>query len=95
MTGAWLFAVPLLDTSTLIWRHCRERRSTFAADQHHLHHAFLGVGYSVEDAWAAISLLPLLLAGIGLPLEFNTLPQYLSFYAYLEYFSGVLLLYQA
>jgi len=49
-----------------------------------LHHAFLRAGYSVGDTWAAISLLPLLLAGIGILLEFSTLPQYFGFYAFLS-----------
>jgi len=83
MTAVWLIAVPLLDTSTLMWRRWRSGQSAFAADQYHLHHAFLRAGYSVGETWLGITLLTLLLAGIGVALEFSGFPGYVSFYVFM------------
>ncbi len=83
MTAVWLFAVPLLDTTTLIWRRWGEGRSAFSADQNHLHHAFLRAGFSVGAAWAGMMAFSLVLAGIGAAFEFSFLPDYFSFYTFM------------
>jgi len=83
MTAVWLFAVPLLDTSTQIRRRWSEGRSAFSADQNHLHHAFLRAGYTVGQAWRAITLLALVLAGAGIGFELSELPEWISFYTFM------------
>ena len=83
MTAVWLIAVPLLDTSTLIWRRWREGRSAFSADQRHLHHAFLRAGFSVGQTWVAMTGLALLCAGVGFAFEMSGAPDYLSFWTFL------------
>lgn len=83
MTAVWLVAVPLLDTSTLIWQRWREGRSAFSADQHHLHHAFLRAGYSVGQTWLALTGLALACAGVGVTFELAGAPDYLSFWTFL------------
>jgi UDP-GlcNAc:undecaprenyl-phosphate GlcNAc-1-phosphate transferase len=85
MTAVWLFALPLLDTSTLIWTRWRSGRSAFAADQRHLHHAFLRAGYSVGQTWNAMTLLALVLAGVGIGFEVSGLPDYFSFYGFMAF----------
>ena len=83
MTAVWLFAVPLLDTTTQMWRRWRMGRSPISADQHHLHHAFLRAGYSTGETWLNISLLALVLAGAGVLLEVSGAPDYLSFWLFM------------
>ncbi len=83
MTAVWLFAVPLLDTATLIWRRWRDGRPVLSADQYHLHHAFLRAGFSVGQAGLTILLLALLMSGIGILFEVSELPGYLSFYTFM------------
>lgn len=83
MTAVWLFAVPLLDTASLIWRRWREGRSAIHADQSHLHHVFLRAGYSVEETWGRIMLLAAILAGLGVFFELSGLPNWLSFYTFM------------
>jgi len=83
MTAVWLFAVPLLDTTTSIWRRWRAGRSAFSADQNHLHHAFLRAGYSVGQTWAGITALALALALFGVGFELSRLPEWLSFYTFI------------
>ena len=83
MTAVWLIAVPLLDTSTLIWKRWREGRSAFSADQHHLHHAFLRAGFSVGQTWVAMTGLALICAVIGVAFEVAGAPDYLSFWTFI------------
>ena len=88
MTAVWLFAVPLLDTTTQIWRRWRAGLSPFDADQKHLHHAFLRAGYSTGEAWLNITLLAAVLGGFGVLLDISDLPEYLSFWIFLAFAFG-------
>ncbi len=83
MTAVWLIAVPLLDTSTLICMRWREGKSAFEADQYHLHHAFMRVGYSVQTTWLAVTAVALFFAVVGLLMEFAGVADYLSFYLFM------------
>jgi UDP-GlcNAc:undecaprenyl-phosphate GlcNAc-1-phosphate transferase len=83
ITAVWLFAVPLLDTSTLIYTRWRSGQSAFEADNQHLHHAFLRAGFSVESTWLCISVFAILLALSGSALELSPLPGYWSFYIFM------------
>ena len=83
MTAVWLIAVPLLDTATLIWRRWRRGESALAADQHHLHHAFLRAGFSTGQAWFGIIAFAIVLAAAGAAFEASDLPDYLSFWAFI------------
>jgi UDP-GlcNAc:undecaprenyl-phosphate GlcNAc-1-phosphate transferase len=82
MTAVWLFAVPLLDASCLIWRRWGEGRSAFAADQNHLHHAFsraVSAWSKPGCAWLCCSR-P---GGFGIGFEMSKLPEWLSFYTFM------------
>jgi UDP-GlcNAc:undecaprenyl-phosphate GlcNAc-1-phosphate transferase len=83
MTAVWLFAVPLLDTTTQIWRRWRAGLPVFGADQHHLHHAFLRAGYTTGETWSNITLLALAAGGVGVLLEVSAAPDYLSFWLFI------------
>lgn len=83
MTAVWLIAVPLLDASTLIWSRWRYGRSAFSADQNHLHHAFLRAGFSVGETWVSITLLALVLAGVGILFDISGAPDYVSFWTFM------------
>ena len=83
MTAVWLFAVPLTDTSTLIWRRWRSGQSALSADQYHLHHAFLRAGYSTGETWLNIMLLALAGGVLGAGFELSGLPDYFSFWFFL------------
>jgi UDP-GlcNAc:undecaprenyl-phosphate GlcNAc-1-phosphate transferase len=83
MTAVWLFAIPLLDTATNIWRRWRAGESALKADQHHLHHAFLRAGFSVRQSWLMITAAAVLAAAIGLIFEVTGAPDYLSFWTFM------------
>lgn len=83
MTAVWLMAVPLLDTTTLMWRRWRSGRSAFSADQNHLHHAFLRAGFSVRKTWINITLLAIVCSGLGMLFEIFAVPSYVSFWIFM------------
>jgi len=83
MTAVWLLAVPLLDTTTLMWNRWRSGRSAFSADQYHLHHAFLRAGFSVEQTWLRVTLLALVLGGVGILFDLVGAPGYVSFWVFM------------
>jgi UDP-GlcNAc:undecaprenyl-phosphate GlcNAc-1-phosphate transferase len=62
-TLLWLFAVPLLDTLSLIVRRVLAGRSPFRGDRQHLHHLLLDCGLTPRQATCAM-----LAASIGLGL---------------------------
>jgi UDP-GlcNAc:undecaprenyl-phosphate GlcNAc-1-phosphate transferase len=83
MTAVWLFAVPLLDTITVMWRRLRDGKSPLDADQHHFHHAFLRAGFSTRQTWLTITGFAILMAVVGLAFELSAVPEYLSFWCFL------------
>jgi undecaprenyl-phosphate alpha-N-acetylglucosaminyl 1-phosphatetransferase len=83
MTAVWLFAVPLLDTTTVMWRRIKAGKSPFDADQHHLHHAFLRAGFTVGQTWWGMTALAMTFAAIGLSFELTGAPDYLSFWTFM------------
>ena len=83
MTAVWLLAIPLMDTSTLIWRRWRAGQSALAADAQHLHHAFLRAGFSVGTTWFLIMLFAIALGLIGYLFEISSLPNHYSFWAFI------------
>jgi UDP-GlcNAc:undecaprenyl-phosphate GlcNAc-1-phosphate transferase len=90
MTAVWLFAVPLLDTTTLMWHRWREGGSALRGDQHHLHHAFLRAGFSTGQAWLGIVSLAIVFAGAGALFEASTLPEHYSFWTFMVVAYGYL-----
>jgi UDP-GlcNAc:undecaprenyl-phosphate GlcNAc-1-phosphate transferase len=83
ITAVWLIAVPLLDTSTLIKKRWREGKSALAADQYHLHHACMRIGYSVGQTWWVITGMAVFFALIGILTELINVPDYASFYLFI------------
>jgi len=80
MMAVWLFAVPLMDTTFLILRRVRYRRSPLAADRHHLHHAFLNAGFTTGQTWNRMMLMAMAGGLIGFAFERSGLPEYWSFW---------------
>ncbi len=83
VTALWLFAVPLVDTVSVLWRRMAAGRSPFDADHQHAHHLLQRAGYGVNASLAL--LLGAQIAGmvIGVGLERAGLPQPLSFATFL------------
>jgi UDP-GlcNAc:undecaprenyl-phosphate GlcNAc-1-phosphate transferase len=63
VAALWLYAVPLIDTVSVMWRRMDEGRSPLQPDQRHLHHMMLRTGLSVRRAWMLLMLIAT--AGVG------------------------------
>ncbi len=83
MTAVWLLAIPLLDTTSLMWRRWRSGRSATSADQNHLHHAFLRAGFSVEQTWLMITAAALAAGAVGILFQLTHTPDYISFWTFM------------
>jgi len=88
MTAVWLFAIPLLDTTTVMWRRWRAGVSPLEADRHHFHHAFLRAGFTVRQTWLAMTGLAMLLAAVGLTFEMGGVADYYSFWTFMAVAMG-------
>lgn len=69
VTALYLFALPLIDTVSIMLRRLAEGRSPFSPDQNHIHHLLMRLGLSVPQTWTVMMLTALLLVGLGVGLE--------------------------
>ncbi len=83
VTALWLFAIPLMDTVSVMLRRISCKKSPFSADNNHLHHILLSAGFRVEDAVFVIGSLQLLLGTIGVAGMLFRLPEAIMFAGFL------------
>ena len=90
VTALWLFALPLLDTvSVLVWRIVKGS-SPFSPDREHLHHILQEAGYTPGQAVAIMWAIAALLAVIGLCGNALSLPESGMFAVFLAVFAAYL-----
>ncbi len=91
VTALWMFAIPLIDTVSIMIRRVAKGQSPFFPDRAHLHHIIMRVGYSDRYALFFITLLSVILAAFGIWMEVNNISELTSFVFFLV-FSFVYLL---
>jgi UDP-GlcNAc:undecaprenyl-phosphate GlcNAc-1-phosphate transferase len=69
VTALWIIAIPLMDMLAIVTRRARNGKAPFQPDQNHLHHLFMGRGMSDRKALAAIGLLAIIFAVVGIVTE--------------------------
>lgn len=79
VTALWLFALPLLDTLSVMLRRILRKRSPFAPDREHLHHVLIVAGYSPQEVVVIAACGAALFAGLGLLLLQAGVPDYWQF----------------
>lgn len=84
----WLFAVPLMETLTMMIRRVRHGRSPFSADREHLHHMLEMAGFSCRGTLSIIVLAAVFFAAIGLVGHFMQVPEPVMFYSFLALFGA-------
>lgn len=92
VTALWLYAVPLIDTVSVMVRRVWLKKSPFKADRGHLHHLLVDAGFRVRQVVYMMVLLQILLAGIGVLMLRNGVPQAIGFFGFLGLFAVYLLL---
>ncbi|MDD3519403.1 MAG: MraY family glycosyltransferase [Chromatiales bacterium] len=83
ITAAWLVALPLLDTLSVMIRRVMRGRNPFAPDHEHLHHILKRAGYTDRQTVAVLLGFSSLLAGIGIAAHLLDVPDPLMFYAFM------------
>lgn len=88
VTAIWLFAIPLMDTVTVMLRRIWRRQSPFVPDHNHLHHILLHAGFRIEDTVFVIGTLHLTLGSIGLLGFYIGIPESFMFFSFLLIYTG-------
>ncbi len=83
VTALWIFAVPLIDTVTMMIRRLRLGRSPFTADREHFHHILLAAGFTPKQTVGVMVLLASAAAAVGLAGHFLGVPEHWMFWGFL------------
>ncbi|MDD5480378.1 hypothetical protein [Rhodoferax sp.] len=86
VSALWLFAVPLLDTVTIMFRRIARGNSPFAADREHLHHILMLAGFGVNRAVLIILSIHGLCILIGMGSIYYQIPDWVMFWLFLGLF---------
>ncbi|WP_339331178.1 UDP-N-acetylglucosamine--undecaprenyl-phosphate N-acetylglucosaminephosphotransferase [Aeromonas hydrophila] len=86
VTALWLIAIPLMDMTCIMVRRIRKGVSPFKPDREHLHHICLRAGLSSHQALVVICGLAILLAVVGIVLEYWSVPEWISFLLFMLIF---------
>jgi len=84
----WLFGIPLIDTLVVMARRMKRRQSMFAADRTHIHHVLQQAGFTVRRTVLMLSLVQLVLVGIGVFFYYVHAPSYLVFWSFMLLMAG-------
>ena len=91
VTALWLFAVPLIDTVSVMVRRIWLKRSPFKADRWHLHHLMIDAGYRVRQVVLIMGAYQLIMAAIGTWMLWSGVKEVVAFSLFLSVFVGHML----
>lgn len=83
VTALWIYAIPLLDSVSIMIRRVVNGKSPLSPDREHLHHYIISRGYSERQALLIIILLSLAMAIIGIAFEINNFSERVMFSAFI------------
>lgn len=86
VAALWFFALPLMDTVTVMFRRLLSGRSPFKPDREHLHHILQASGASVNQAVLKILGLQFLCIVYALTSIIFTIPMWISFWLFMTSF---------
>lgn len=75
VSALFFFAVPLIDTVSVMWRRISAGKSPFQPDQQHLHHILQRTGLSVNASLLVIVAIAVAFAGLGIVLAAFAIPE--------------------
>lgn len=88
VTALWIFAIPLMDTISLIIRRYRKGRSPFSPGRDHIHHILLRSGLSIKQTVAALAVASAALASIGILGQSVGVREAYMFFAFIGLFAA-------
>lgn len=83
MVFAWILALPVIETATLMVRRLLRLRSPLQADREHLHHYLLWCGISRRVTTGLMVLMTLILGGFGVVAWLQGVPERVLFWAFI------------
>jgi len=83
VTALWIYAIPIIDASSVMIRRISNGESPFAPDRKHLHHFFILSGYSDRKALSFIVIMSIMTSSIGISMEINNFPDSIMFLFFL------------
>ena len=86
VVALWIFAVPLLDTVTIMMRRMINGRSPFSPDREHLHHVFLHQGFTPGKSALAVIAIALFFALVAVVASSLNVKDETLFYLFLSVF---------
>lgn len=86
VTALWIFALPLIDTVSMMLRRALLGRSPFLADREHFHHIVMAAGFTPKQTLALMVLLALVTASIGLAGHFLGVEEHWMFLGFVALF---------
>jgi len=87
VTALWFFALPLIDTISIMLRRMLLGRSPFLADREHFHHILMAAGFGPKQTLLLMVLLALIGAGVGLAGNFLGIEERWMFLGFLGLFA--------
>ncbi len=88
VTALWIFALPLIDTVTLMLRRILKRRSPFQADREHFHHLLLAIGFNAHQTVFILLGVSLLCTLFAIIAHLAAIPESIQFLLFLLLFAG-------
>ena len=94
VTCLWIYALPLMDTVSLIFRRISKRTSPFSSDRAHLHHILNRAGFGTNKTVNAILFFTLITCAVGILGEYYRINESILFFGLVGllgfYFIGML-----
>ena len=88
VTPLLILAVPIVDTVTVMTKRMMKSKNPFYADNRHLHHILLKMGYSKTGAATFIILLSSVFSSIAIVGSLLEIPEYYLFFFFMAYFAA-------
>ena len=86
-TTLWIFAVPTLDTVSIMLRRILKRQSPFQPDREHFHHVFQAAGFSSLKTLIIILIFQLIMTTIGIAGYKYGVPEWIMFWGFMIIFA--------
>ena len=83
VTALWIYAIPIIDASSVMITRISNGKSPFSPDRKHLHHFFILSGCSDRKALGLIVIMSILTSSIGITMEINNYPDSVMFLFFL------------
>ena len=88
VTALWIFAIPLMDTTSLIIRRKLKGTSPLSPGRDHIHHILLRCGFNVQQSVTILVFTSALIAAIGVAGETFNIPDWAMFIGFATLYTG-------